>query len=143
MEKRVKIIIRSFLITLLIFGLAILLNHVLDSLRINVINDVMDKHELDRDAYLAEQIFIESFSEYGCAPLRTKFHTLKEEIRIVGTELNTYSKFSLFRRKDFDYLKRKYFLLEFEMLNIVQKLNDVCGKPYLPVLFLLKAYLSI
>jgi len=135
MDKRVKVIWKSLFITLLIFGFAVLFNHFLDFLRLGVITDVMAEHELDRDAYLTQQTFIETFSEYGCSALKVRFNTLKEEIRKVGTELNTYSRFSFFKRKDFDYLKRKYFLLEFEFLTLVQKINEMCGKPYLLVLF--------
>ncbi len=135
MDKRVRIIWKSLFVTILIFGFAILFNHFLDFWRIDVVTDVMAAHELDRDAFLAQQSFVESFAENGCSILKKRFSSLQSEIRNVGDELSTYSKFSLFKKKDFDYLKRKYFLLEFELLAIVQRLNDMCGRPYLPVLF--------
>jgi len=135
MDYRVKVIWKSLLITLLIFGFAVLLNHFMDFLRIDVISEVMVEHELDRDAYLTQQSFVEVFSDYGCKALKVRFDVLKQEIKTVGADLGTYSRFSVFKKRDFDYLKRKYFLLEFEFLNLVNKLNDMCGRPYLPVIF--------
>ncbi len=135
MDKRVNIIWKSLFLTVLIFGFAILFNHFLDFTRINVITDVIAEHEIERDAYLTEQAFVETFSEYGCSILKKRFTVLKNEIVDVGKDLGTYSKSSWFKQKDFDYLKRKYFLLEFELLTLVHKLNDMCGHPYLPILF--------
>lgn len=135
MDKRIKVIWKSLFITLLIFGFAILFNNFVDFLRINEIVDVMEEHELGRDVFLTQRSFIDSFSEYGCDALKLRFDSLKKEIRKVGVELSTYSRFSLFKKKDFDYLKRKYFLLELELLTLVQKMNSRCGNPYLTVLF--------
>ncbi len=121
--------------TVLIFLVAILLNHALDYFRIDSIVGVMNVHEIDSESFAVERFFIDVFGGEKCDILSERIVKLKEEIRKVGEDLSSYSRFSFFRRKDFDYLKRKYFLLELKFFSLVKELNSECGKPYLPVLF--------
>jgi hypothetical protein len=135
MDKRIQILWRSLLLTILIFAIGILLNHAFDTFRISIIEEVMIAHEIDRDAYQAEQFFTEAFGGEACDIMVARISDLKKEIRKVGEDLGSYSRFSFFRRKDYDYLKRKYFLLELRFLALIQKLNKDCDKPYLPIIF--------
>ncbi len=135
MDDRRSILWQSLLLTVLIFSVGILLNHFFDVFRISTINDVMNEHELDREAYAVEHLFAENFGEETCEVMTARIFDLKEEIRKVGEDLGSYSRFSFFRKKDYDYLKRKYFLLELRFFSLVKEANNDCGKPYLPVLF--------
>src|SRR3990172_2671245 len=135
MDKKTKILGRSLLLTILIFAVGILLNHAFDAFRISIIEDVMIAHEIDTEAYRVERFFTETFGEEQCEIMVARISDLKKEIRKVGEDLGSYSRFSFFRRKDYDYLKRKYFLLELRFLALIQKLNKDCDKPYLPIIF--------
>ncbi len=132
---RTKIIINSLFLTILIFAFGILLNYALDFVRINTIADVMSRHELNTAAYLAEQEFTDSFGGNRCFVMSTRIAQLKEEIRDVGSDLGSYSAFSFFKKKDYDYLKRKYFLLELRFLTLIEQLNRECNRPYIPIIF--------
>ncbi len=135
---RTRIIVSSLLLTILIFALGILLNYCLDFVRINTIADVMGKHELNTAAYVAEQEFTDSFGGNHCEAMNTRIAQLKEEIKTVGADLSSYSAFSFFKKKDYDYLKRKYFLLELRFLALIEQLNRECNRPYIPILFFYK-----
>ncbi|MBW2969870.1 hypothetical protein KY319_01980 [Candidatus Woesearchaeota archaeon] len=135
MDERKKILWRSLFLTILIFAIGIMLNHVFDSFRISIIETVMTEHEISSESYRAERFFTETFGGDTCEIMVTRISDLKKEIRKVGEDLGTYSRFSFFRRKDYDYLKRKYFLLEFRFLALIQRLNQECDKPYLPIIF--------
>lgn len=135
MDERKKIIWRSLLLTILIFTIGILLNHAFDTFRIEIIEDVMIKHEIDTEAYQAERFFTDTFGGEACEIMITRISDLKKEIRQVGEDLGSYSRFSFLRKHDYDYLKRKYFLLQLKFLALIKKLNKECDKPYLPVLF--------
>jgi len=135
MDERKNILLRSLLLTILIFAIGILLNHVFDAFRISIIEDVMISHEIDSEAYRVERFFTETFGGEKCEIMVARISDLKKEIRKVGEDLGSYSRFSFFRRTDYDYLKRKYFLLELRFLSLIQKLNKECDKPYLPIVF--------
>ncbi|MBW3004233.1 hypothetical protein KY310_00160 [Candidatus Woesearchaeota archaeon] len=135
MKKHKNIFLTSLLLTILIFIAGILMNYGLDFVRINVISDVMLSHELSTESYVIEQEFINTFGGARCDVMNKRISSLKEEIRQVGADLSSYSRFSFFKKKDFDYLKRKYFLLELEFLSHIEKLNKECGQPVIPIIF--------
>ncbi len=138
MEKRKSVIWSSFLLTVLIFAVGILLNHSFDIFRIDAIVDVMRVHELDSESYQVERIFSDAFGKESCDAMQARIGDFKTEIRRVGEDLGSYSRFSFFRRHDYDYLKRKYFLLELHFLSFLQQLNQECSNPYVPVIFFYK-----
>ncbi len=132
---RPGIILSSLFLTMLIFAFGILLNYGMDFIRIDTIASVMSQHELDTTAYVAEQEFTDSFGGNRCEAMGTRIAQLKEEIRKVGADLGSYSSFSFFKKKDYDYLKRKYFLLELRFLTLIEQLNQECNRPYLSIIF--------
>jgi hypothetical protein len=132
---RVKIILSSLLLTALIFAFGILVNYALDFVRIDTIASVMVKHELDATAYLVEKEFSESFGGNHCDAMQARIAQLKEEIQRVGADLGSYSAFSFFKKRDYDYLKRKYFLLELRFLSLIEQLNRDCQNPFVPIIF--------
>jgi len=138
MDERKRVLWRSLFLTILIFAIGILLNHGLDVFRIATITDVMRVHEIDTAAYQTERFFTETFGGEQCEVMVARISDLKSEIRKVGEDLSAYSRFSFFRKKDYDYLKRKYFLLELKFFSLIQKLNRECDHPYLPILFFYK-----
>jgi len=135
---RTRIIINSLVLTILIFALGVLLNYGLDFIRIGAIADVMSQHELNTAAYLAEQDFTDTFGGNRCEAMNARIALLKEEIKTVGADLGSYSAFSFFKKKDYDYLKRKYFLLEMRFLSLIQQLNKECNRPYIPIIYFYK-----
>src|SRR5574341_763489 len=135
MDERKNILLRSLLLTILIFAIGILLNHVFDAFRISIIEDVMISHEIDSEAYRIERFFTETFGGEKCEIMVARISDLKAEVRKVGEDLGSYSRCSFFRRTDYDYLKLKYFLLELIFFSLIQKLNKECNKPYLPIVF--------
>ncbi|MBD3361493.1 hypothetical protein GF358_01745 [Candidatus Woesearchaeota archaeon] len=134
MESR-NVLVVSLILTVVIFAFGILFNYGLDFIRLNNIVEVINQHELSTDAYLAEALFSDVFDSSRCSVMNSRVIDLKEEINEVGVELSSYSRFSFFNRKDFDYLKRKYFLLEMQFLSLISEVNQECNYPYVPVLF--------
>lgn len=130
-----QVIINSFILTCIIFTAGIILNYGLDFIRIDAITDVMSGHEISTQAYLLEQEMIDLFGGKKCAAMDVRINILKEEIRQVGADLSSYAKFSFFKKKDFDYLKRKYFLLELKFFSLVQGYNAACGQKIIPILY--------
>lgn len=135
MKHSKHIFLTSLLLTILIFTAGILINYGLDFVRINVISDVMISHELSTESYMLEQEFISAFGGSHCSVMQGRISSLKDEIRQVGADLGSYSRFSFFKKQDFDYLKRKYFLLELDFLSRIERLNKECGQSVIPVLF--------
>jgi len=137
MAKKLQksIFFTSLIITIAIFSIGILINYSLDYIRIDAILDTVENHELDVYSYLIQQEFIDTFGGDKCEFMHSKVNDLKEELTQVGVDLSNYGGKSFFKKKDFDYLKRKYFLLELNFYSLIKKLNKECGKSYIPIIF--------
>lgn len=135
MNQHKHIFLTSFLLTLTVFTVGILLSYGLDFLRVDQVLFVMQSQELDTEAYLLEKSFIEEFGGDVCASLNDRIYELKSELSNVGADLTNYGGKTLFKKTDFDYLKRKYFLLEIKLYTLINDLNTRCGQTYIPILF--------
>ncbi|MDO8660635.1 MAG: hypothetical protein Q7K43_01980, partial [Candidatus Woesearchaeota archaeon] len=130
-----ELIVLSFFITVGVFIIGILLNYGLDFVRVNTIVDQMVSHEIGRLSFVVEKEFTQTVGSVPCALLRERIIELKKQIRQVGSDLSGYSSVSWLNKKDFDYLKRKYILLQLRFFSLVQGVNTACGDPYIPILF--------
>ncbi|MBS3175910.1 hypothetical protein J4457_01605 [Candidatus Woesearchaeota archaeon] len=130
-----KIFIRSFFIALLLFLVGVFANSLLDVPRLSLINEVMKDHELHREAYLTEKLFLTVFQGNECEHVSRRIEQLKEELKQVGIDLSTYSTSSWLHKGDFDFLKRKYFLLELRLLNLITGINQVCDSQFIPIIY--------
>ena len=137
MTKKLQksIFFTSLVMTIAIFSIGFLINYGLDYIRIDIILDTVENHELDILSYLIQQEFIDTFGGDKCEFMKSKVNDLKEELKQVGVDLSNYGGKSIFKKKDFDYLKRKYFLLELNFYNLIEKLNKECGKSYISIIF--------
>jgi hypothetical protein len=135
---RKHIFLTSFILTIAVFGAGMILSYLLDFARIDEINKVIQTHELDSEAYLLQQDFLNQFGGSQCEQIQQRLTTLKEEVRRVGIDLSNYGSKGFFKKKDYDYLKRKYFLLELQFLNLADQANRECGQTYTTILFFYK-----
>jgi len=127
----------SLLLTVFIFSLGFFLSYGLDILRINELDNEINNYQLSSEAYLIQKDFINTFGGDKCAIISSKVQELKEEVSQVGTDLSKYGEKTLFKKRDFDYLKRKYFLLELKFYSLLKELRD-CDDRYIPILFFYK-----
>lgn len=132
------ILLTSLVMTLIVFSIGILISYLLDFQRIDEINILIQQHELDNEAFLLEQGFDDNANP-DCGALRRRLASLNEEIIQVGKELSSYGDKSIFRKNDFDFLRRKYFLLQLKFYAMILDINDRCGRTYIPVLFFYEA----
>jgi len=130
-----NVFLYSFFITLAIFFLGIIANYGLDFVRINALSTVIADHELSTDLFLTEQFFLETFGGNVCEDANYQIQKLRDELQQVGIDLSTYTTNSWFNKKDFDFLKRKYFLLELRMITFVAHMNTLCDEYYIPIIF--------
>jgi hypothetical protein len=127
----------SLVLTIFIFSIGFFLSYGLDILRLNEIDKIMADYQLSSDSYFAEKDFINIFGGDRCSLIKSKIQELREEMLDVGNSLSKYGEKSLFRKEDFDYLKRKYFLLELRFYTLLKELED-CDDNYIPIIFFYK-----
>jgi len=131
------IFIISLILTIFIFSIGFFLSYGLDILRVNEVDTLIKDYQLSSEAYVTQKEFINTFGGDRCSIIQSRIQELKREIVDVGHSLSNYGERSLFRKKDFDYLKRRYFLLELRFYSLLEELRD-CDNRYIPILFFYK-----
>jgi hypothetical protein len=135
MRHKQYVFLTGFILTTLIFTLGYALSYAMDFIRMDEVVTTIQGYELTSQAYLIEQDLLETMGGDRCEVLNGRIRTLRTDIKDVGGDLTKYGVKSALNKRDFDYLKRKYFLLELEFYNLVASLNSECGKQYFPIIF--------
>lgn len=133
-----QIIISSLFLTILIFTTGVLANYLFDIIRLEEIKRTISEQELNNEAYILEKEFAEIKNINQCEIINSRIIQLKEDIKKVGVDLKTYSGFSVFKKDDFDYQKRKYFLLQIRFYYLINEARKKCNYNYIPILFFYK-----
>jgi hypothetical protein len=112
-----------------------IVNYNLDFWRYDKIQETIEIQELGTQNYYLEKSFINIIGEDHCEVITRRLNALKSEIRNIGNDLTNYGKGTIFKKHDFDYLKRKYFLLELNLYNLIMTQNEKCGVTTIPIMF--------
>ena len=121
-----RIIFVSLFITILIFLAGLLLGLSLDDTRVNDIITNLNQNELNRESYLVEQDFIKNLGGGTCYLSDQRINTLSGELTKLGQLITRYEPKGILREDEYEYLKRKYFLLEIKTYTFFTTLRKEC-----------------
>jgi|SRR3989344_546232 len=130
-----RIIFVSLFITILIFLAGLLLGLSLDDTRVNDIITNLNQNELNRESYLVEQDFIKNLGGGTCYLSDQRINTLSGELTKLGQLITRYEPKGILREDEYEYLKRKYFLLEIKTYTFFTTLRKECDYNFNTVLF--------
>ncbi len=117
----------SLLLTVLIFGAGLLIGTYFDSMRSDQIYEDLRANELDTESYLVGQSFWDTFGGDDCEFSEQRLNSISFELANLGQYLNSYEKKSLFADKEYEYLARRYFLLEIKGYILFNNLKENCN----------------
>ncbi|MBI2110501.1 hypothetical protein HYT51_01855 [Candidatus Woesearchaeota archaeon] len=127
MVDQKKILIRTLILTTIIFAIGIIVGLSMDTLRSNNALVGLRDSELDVQSYLTEQEFFETFGEYRCDVADKKLAELSKQIGELGYYIVNFERKNLFKQEDYDYLLRKYYLTELKTYTQFSKLKTQCN----------------
>ncbi len=134
-RSKKTILLISLSIAILVFVAGIMLGYTLDNLRSNEILKQLRQSELNTESYLIHEAFIDAFGGDECTSLALRVKDMQSLVAKTGLQLTDYSDKSISKNKDFDYLKRKYFLLEIKFLTLIERLKNKCDEKIVHILF--------
>lgn len=117
----------SFLFTTLIFIAGLFAGYALDGLRSSDVYDTLQQNELDAQSFNIEQKFLEKSSNYDCSLATPRLSLMSKELGKLGYYLRSYEKKSIFKKSDYDYLVRKYFLQQINTYILYKELKQKCS----------------
>lgn len=135
--KRVFIV--SGIITLIVFLAGVGAGYWLDRFRVDDVVSALKQNELNLEAFLVEQQFLDALGGEACEILEPRFRDLSRNLGEIGRTLTQYESKRIFAQYDYEYLKARYSLLEIRTYLLLLELTKQCGAPRVGVLFFYKA----
>lgn len=130
------VVATSFVIATAIFVAGILLGSYLDRYRINDAIDALQADELNTESYGVEQQFMEYVGDNDCSLLKTRLIDMSKKLGDIGQRLSLYESNSLsFKKAEYEYLKRRYFVLEARTYTYELQMKKKCNDDRTLILF--------
>ena len=122
------IFVTSFIIAVGIFLIGFYFARVWDDMRINQVDDSLIESNLDTTGIMIEQEFLTSFNASSCSISESRVSSISKNLFDLGNQLVEYEKKGLLRNKDYERLRREYFLLEVRaysnFINFIKKCDS-------------------
>ena len=122
-------------LSIMIFTAGLLLGISLDDTKVNDLVANINQNELNTESYSVEKEFLGTFGGDKCSLSSPRVKALSEEIVNIGRLLTKYETTSVFEQSEFNYLKRKYSLLEIKAYSLFTQLKEECNYNYTTILF--------
>ena len=122
-------------VSIIIFTAGLLLGVSLDDAKVNDLLFNINQNELNTESYLIEKEFISTFGGDECSLSNPRVDEISQEIANIGRLLTRYESGNLINEDEFNYLKRKYFLLEIKAYSLFTSLKEKCNYDYQTILF--------
>ncbi|MEK6907060.1 MAG: hypothetical protein AABW45_00890 [Nanoarchaeota archaeon] len=130
-----KFLLISLGFSVIIFTAGLLLGISLDTTKVNDLVVNINQNELNIESYNIEKEFLATFGGDVCSLSGPRVEALSEEVGKIGRLLDKYETTNLFEENEFNYLKRKYFLLEIKAYSLFTTLKKECNYNYTTILF--------
>lgn len=130
-----KFLLISLGFSIIVFVAGLLLGIGLDTTKVNDLVLNINQNELNTESYFVEKEFVSTFGGDKCSLSNPRVAALSEEIVKIGRLLTRYETTNVFKESEFNYLKRKYSLLEIRAYSLFTSLKQECNYNYTTILF--------
>lgn len=120
-------LVTTVLLVFVVFAIGVIVGNVWQSSATQDVSKVLRQSELDTESFLVEQELFESF-ETSCQLAEKRLDDLSTELWSLGKVLGTEHARETLGEEDYQFLKRKYHLLQARTYVFAKKLQDDCGK---------------
>lgn len=124
---RKSLFVFALIATIIIFIGGVFLGYYMDNFRVDDLDTILKQSELDTESFFVENYFSDVFGLDDCNIANTRFNDYSEKLVYIGNILTKYDKTKLFKARDYEILRRRYFLLELKTYVLIKDMKDKCG----------------
>lgn len=132
-----QVLLTTVLLVIVVFSIGIILGNAWKSSSSDEVSKVLQQSELDAESFLVEQELFESF-ETNCPLADKRLSSLSEELWKLGKVLGAQDAQQKLGDENYNFLKRKYHLMQIRTYILDKKLQTDCGSKTNVILFYFK-----
>ncbi len=121
------LLLTALVLTLFVFLIGYYVGGAIDSYRVNDVEDLLQNGEIDVQSFLLEQEFFDVVSEDQCLFAEPRLMAFEAAITELGETLQTYEARDLTKKKEYTWLRNRYFQLELRYYTLLKEVEDTCG----------------
>ncbi len=129
-----QVLLTTILLVIVVFSIGIILGNAWKSSSSDEVTKVLQQSELDAESFLVEQELFESF-ETNCPLADQRLSSLSEELWKLGKVLGAQDAQEKLGDENYNFLKRKYHLMQIRTYILDKKLQTDCGSKTNVILF--------
>ena len=130
-----KFLMISLGFSIIIFVAGLVLGISLDTGKVNDLVANINQNELNTESYSVEKEFLATFGGDKCSLSSPRVKALSEELGKIGRLLTSYESSTVIEKSEFNFLKRRYSLLEIKAYSLFISLKKECSYNYTNILF--------
>ncbi|MFB6241378.1 MAG: hypothetical protein ABEJ36_01075 [Candidatus Nanosalina sp.] len=120
-------LVRAAAITAGILILGALIGLQMDDARTSYLEEQLKESSLRSDTFLVTQQYLEKSSQNYCKLVENQVPEIAQQNARIGRDLQSFSGSSLGSQKDFDYLKKRYYVNQLRLYNMLQTYRERCN----------------
>ena len=132
---RKHVVFVTFLLVIFVFFGGFLLGRSISGAAVQEVTEFIKENELNTESYLIEQDLIDEFGKDSCELASMRITQLSDELAAIGRRLEKPDAAEQLGDENFDFLKRKFHLMQIKTYTMFKKLIDNCDLPTKVILY--------
>lgn len=128
-------LLKALVLTLLILGIGLLVGLQMDDSRTGYLQDQLQESNLRAETFLVTQNYLEDSSVNYCEVVQDQIPQLAAKNAEIGNDLQSFAGKSLSNGDSYDTLKRRYYVNQLKLYNMLDSYKKNCGKQDLGLIF--------
>ncbi len=120
-------LIKAAAVATVIILLGVLVGLQMDDARTSYLEEQLKESNLRSDTFLVTQQYLEDSSQNYCTIVKNQVPDIAQQNAQIGRDLQSFSGSSLGSQKDFDHLKKRYYVNQLRLYNMLQNYRSYCG----------------
>lgn len=128
-------LLKASLLTAVVLGIGLLVGLQMDDSRTGYLQDQLRESNLRAETFLVTQNYLEDSSVNYCEVAQDQIPQLAEKNAEIGNDLQSFAGKSLSNGESYDNLKKRYYVNQLKLYNMLDSYKKKCGKEELGLIF--------
>lgn len=126
MDRVPSAFLKASVAALLLIGLGVLVGLQMDDRRTGYLNEQLRQTDLQAETFIVTNTYLEESSQNYCSVVSGQIPELARQNADIGRDLQSFSGQSISESRNYDFIKRKYYVNQLKLYNILKSYRERC-----------------